>query len=249
MPDTTEEVLGALSQYFPAGIARAVLRSALRRGGLDDERIEERDLSELVSALERTLPMYIVDPERRGECIGKVRRLMPGEARAKPPSSPRPRVAVRESPRIPADRASSVDAQLPSNFGARAAGVVRVRSARDVVQACDLARETARKLGFFLLDQTKIATVASELARNILLYVGDGEVRITALEVPRRGIQIMAVDSGAGIPDVGLVMDGGYRSRTGMGMGLRGTKRLMDELDIESRPGAGTTVVARKLLS
>jgi serine/threonine-protein kinase RsbT len=218
-----DEVLGALGQYFPAGIARAVLGSALRRGGRDAESLEERDLSELVSALEQMLPMYIVDPGRRGECIGKVRRLIPGEARGKPPSSPRP--------------------------VAYAAGIVRVRSARDVVQASDLARESARKLGFSPLDQTKIATVASELARNILLYVGDGEIRINTVQVPRRGIQIMAVDSGAGIPDVGLVMEGGYRSRTGMGMGLKGTKRLMDELDIESRPGAGTTVVARKLLS
>ncbi len=245
MPDATADVIGTLNQYFPAGIARAVLRSTLRRGGLPDEHLDESDLTSFVSALEQTLPMYIVDPERRGECIGKVRRLLPHSQRG-PVSSPRPRVAPRESPRpAPAAPEPAVSTELAERLSG---GVVRVRSARDVVQGCDLARETARRLGFSLLDQTKIATVASELARNILLYVGDGELRVTALEAPR-GIQLVAIDTGAGIADVGLVMNSGYRSRTGMGLGLKGTKRLMDELEIDSRAGVGTTVVAKKLLS
>jgi serine/threonine-protein kinase RsbT len=89
----------------------------------------------------------------------------------------------------------------------------------------------------------------SELARNILLYVGDGEVRLATLDAPRRGIEIVASDAGSGIADVSAVMDRDYRSRTGMGMGLKGTKRLMDQLEIATRPGAGTTVTARKYLS
>jgi serine/threonine-protein kinase RsbT len=130
-----------------------------------------------------------------------------------------------------------------------AGGVVRVRSASDVVDACDLARQVARSVGFNALDQTKIVTTASELARNIVLYAGDGEVRISTIEGPRRGVQIVAADSGPGIADIERVMSSGYRSRTGMGMGLKGAKRLMDQLEIESRPGAGTTVVARKHVS
>jgi serine/threonine-protein kinase RsbT len=249
MPDTTSEVLGALGEYFPPAIARAVLRSTLRRGGLSDERVQDAELSEFVTALERTLPMYIVDPGRRGECIGKVRRLLPADPWDGPPPSPRPRPA-RDTPRAPI-AAVSVDVTIPANGAPErvGGGSVRVRGARDVVQACDLAREVARKVGFSLLDQTKIATAASELARNILLYVGDGEVRVGVIDAPKRGIQIVAIDSGAGIPDVGLVMTSGYRSRTGMGLGLKGTKRLMDELTIESRAGLGTTVIATKLVS
>ncbi len=249
MPDPTDDVLGTLGEYFPPAIARAVLRSTLRRGGLDEERVRDSEISEFVAALERTLPMYIVDPGRRGECIGKVRRLMTTEP---PPAlpSPRPRPS-RDTPRVPpASGGFGRVEPTASGFTERlVGGIIRIRTARDIVQACDLAREVARKLGFSLLDQTKIATAASELARNILLYVGDGEVRIGVIEGPKRGIQIAAVDSGAGIPDVGLVMNSGYRSRTGMGMGLKGTKRLMDELEIDSRPGTGTTVVTRKLLS
>jgi serine/threonine-protein kinase RsbT len=252
MPDATEDVLGTLAQYFPAGIARAVLRSTLRRGGLAEEKLEEGHLPEFVSALEQTLPMYIVDPVRRGECIGRVRRLLPVESRGTPPpSSPRPRPPAREPSRTPAEKTNGTHAGEPAGDRVEPAlgGVVRVRSARDVVQTCDLAREASRRLGFSLLDQTKIATAASELARNILLYVGDGEVRITVLEAPRRGLQIVATDSGNGIADIDLVMNSGYRSRTGMGMGLKGTKRLMDELEVASRVGVGTTVVAKKLLS
>ena len=79
--------------------------------------------------------------------------------------------------------------RAPTEPGAdrNAGGVVRVRSASDVVDACDLARHVARTLGFNALDQTKIVTAASELARNIMLYAGDGEVRISTLETPRRG--------------------------------------------------------------
>jgi len=251
MPDPTEDVLGTLGDYFPPAIARAVLRSTLRRGAVAGERIQEGELSDFVAELERTLPMYIVDPGRRGECIGRIRRLLPSERREAPPS-PRPR-PPRETPRTPPaplNAVSGFEGHATDGPSDRAGGgIVRIRTARDVVQACDLAREVARKLGFSLLDQTKIATAASELARNILLYVGDGEVRVSLVEAPKRGIRIAAVDSGAGIPDVDLVMNSGYRSRTGMGMGLKGTKRLMDDLAIESRAGAGTTVVATKLVS
>lgn len=236
-----------LAAYFPPAIARAVLRATLRRGGLADDRLEVVDLASFASTLEQTLTMYIVDPVRRGECVAKVRRLLP-LAGMEPTPTPAPRSSPRQTPVRP-----SADPErrtpVPDVASSAPGGVVRVRQASDVVHACDLARATARGVGFTLLDQTKIATAASELARNILLYVGDGELRVVALESPRRGIQISAVDSGTGIADVDLVMSGGYRSRTGMGLGLKGTKRLMDTLEIDSRPGRGTTVVARKLLS
>jgi serine/threonine-protein kinase RsbT len=215
MDDATGSVLEALGRYFPAEIARAIHASTLRRARLETGTLANGALSVFVSALEKALPMYIVDPARRGECIGAVRRLLPAGAGEE------------------------------SDFVTTA---VRVRSAREVLHASDTARHTARRIGFSALDQTKIATAVSELARNILLYVGDGEVRVTVLTTPRAGIEIIASDSGKGIDDVSLVMDAEYRSRTGMGKGLKGTKRLMDHLEIATRAGAGTTVTARKFL-
>lgn len=216
MDDATGSVLEALCRYFPSEIARAIHASTLRRARLDAGPLPEDGLPDFVSALEQSLPMYIVDPARRGECIGAVRRLMPAH--------------LNDEPLEP----------VPAT--------VRIRSAREVLQASDTARQTARRIGFSALDQTKIATAVSELARNILLYVGDGEVQVTVLTAPRRGIEIVAVDTGKGIADVSLVMDADYQSRTGMGKGLKGTKRLMDNLEIVTRPGAGTTVTARKFL-
>jgi serine/threonine-protein kinase RsbT len=254
--DASESVFGALTEYFPSAIARAVLRAAVRRGRLPEEGLDEGVLPEFVEALERTLPMYIVDGERRAECIGKVRRLAPGEAwRAAPASAGRP---VRDTPRrVPAARPATARDEGPASSHANgngqgdgvARGIVRIRSARDVVEACDLARQVARTVGFNALDQTKVATAASELARNILLYAGDGELRVGPLETPSRGIQLTAIDTGPGIADVDRVMSSGYRSRTGMGMGLKGARRLMDELEIDSRVGIGTTIVARKRVS
>jgi serine/threonine-protein kinase RsbT len=216
MDDATGSILEALSRYFPSEIALAIHASTLRRARLEAP-LAEGGLSVFVSALEQSLPMYIVDPARRGECIGAVRRLLP-----MPP-------AGEGSDRVPTT-------------------TIRVRSAREVLHASDTARQTARRIGFSALDQTKVATAVSELARNILLYVGDGEVRVSVVTEPRRGIEIVASDSGKGIADVSVVMDADYRSRTGMGKGLKGTKRLMDHLEIATRPGVGTTVTARKFL-
>jgi serine/threonine-protein kinase RsbT len=96
--------------------------------------------------------------------------------------------------------------------------------------------------------QTKIATAIAELARNILLYAIAGEVRIAAVEAPRRGVEVAARDEGPGIADLDLVMTGNYRSKTGMGMGLRGAKRLMDTFEIDTSP-TGTNVLTRKFLT
>jgi serine/threonine-protein kinase RsbT len=246
MSDVAGELLGTLGEYFPPNVARAVFRTALRNGSLNEQAPEEH-VQDIVAALEQTLPMYMVDPARRGECVRKMRRLLPTGSLASPPApSPRP-PRPRSTPRGPWP-APSADVET-GDRGAVGGGVVRVRTARDVLQACGIARELARQLGLSALDQTKVATATSELARNIVLYVGDGEVRIRAVQTPRPGVQIVAADSGPGIPDVLLVMNARYRSRTGMGMGLQGTKRLMDDFEIDSRVGVGTTIVAKKYAS
>ena len=104
-------------------------------------------------------------------------------------------------------------------------------------------RQVAAGLGFGLVQQTKLVTAASELARNTLVHGGGGEVKITPLaDGPKRGLQLAFVDSGPGIADVEQAMSDGYTSGGGLGMGLGGAKRLMDEFRIDTTPGQGTVV-------
>jgi serine/threonine-protein kinase RsbT len=119
----------------------------------------------------------------------------------------------------------------------------------DIVMARVEGRNLARSLGFGVIDQARVATAISELTRNIVLYAGKGTVTLRPVETPqRRGLEIVCADSGPGIADVGLVMRDGYSSRRGLGMGLPGTRRLMDEFEIRSKPGEGTVITARKWL-
>ena len=114
-----------------------------------------------------------------------------------------------------------------------------------------LARQTARKLaiecGLRLVDQTKLITAASELARNAVIYGGGGHMDWELLEEgARRGLRLIFRDEGPGIPDVKLAMTDGWTSGGGLGLGLTGAKRLVDEFSLESAPGAGTRVTICK---
>jgi serine/threonine-protein kinase RsbT len=118
-----------------------------------------------------------------------------------------------------------------------------VRTAEDVVQVRQVVRAWAVELGFSLVEQTKIVTAASELARNTVAYGGGGEVRLEALQDgARRGLRLAFQDKGPGIPDLALAMKDGYSTGHGLGLGLSGAKRLSSEFDIWSRPGEGTRV-------
>lgn len=116
----------------------------------------------------------------------------------------------------------------------------------DIVRARSAGREMCRSLGFSEIDQVKVATAISELARNIFHYAKTGTILLRKLQLPRPGIEVVAVDQGPGIKDVKLVLGGTYRSKTGMGKGLLGAKRLVDQFEIESSPDRGTRVVLRK---
>jgi serine/threonine-protein kinase RsbT len=96
--------------------------------------------------------------------------------------------------------------------------------------------------------QTKVATAIAELARNIVLYAISGELRIAVIDTPRRGVEVVALDEGPGIADLDLVLNGNYKSKTGMGMGLRGARRLMDTFEITTS-SQGTQVLTRKFLT
>jgi serine/threonine-protein kinase RsbT len=125
-----------------------------------------------------------------------------------------------------------------------------IRGEDDIVASRQRAREAARQLGFGAVDQSRIATAVSELTRNIVRYATDGHGEVTVREVSRpersAGIEIIVADEGPGIADVDQALRDGYTSGGGMGMGLPGTRRLMDEMEIDSSPGRGTTVTIRK---
>ena len=124
---------------------------------------------------------------------------------------------------------------------------VKIDSPADIVAARQQARALATQAGFSICDSTLITTAISEMTRNILEYARQGEVTISLLRNGTKcGVKIVARDHGPGIADISQVMQDGYSSRKGMGIGLPGTKRLMDEFEIRSKIGNGTTVTMKK---
>lgn len=125
--------------------------------------------------------------------------------------------------------------------------VVAIDNEADIVTARQEGRRLAAGRGFSTTEQTLIATAISELARNIVAYATRGEIVLTPIEGNgRRGVAIEARDSGPGIADVGMAMRDGYSTAKSLGMGLPGTRRLMDEFDLDSAPGRGTRVTVKK---
>lgn len=122
-----------------------------------------------------------------------------------------------------------------------------LRSESDVVVVRQVVRKWAAELGFSLVDQTKIVTAASELARNVLVHGGGGCSRLETLqEGIRRGLRLTFEDQGPGIPDIEMAMRDGYTTGGGLGLGLGGSKRLVNEFEISSKVGEGTRVVVAK---
>ncbi len=121
--------------------------------------------------------------------------------------------------------------------------VVEIRTSDDVVRVRQLVRGWSIECGFSLIDQTKIVTAASELARNTLQYGGGGNVSLDRLEDGgRRGLRLTFSDRGPGIADIDQAMQEGYTTGGGLGLGLSGAKRLCSDFAIRSAPGDGTTV-------
>lgn len=119
----------------------------------------------------------------------------------------------------------------------------------DIVTARTMGKELARSMGFGIVDQTRIATGISELARNMLQYAGQGRLHFRAISSgARRGLEIVADDSGPGIANVNAILDGIAQSARGLGLGIPGTRRLMDEFQIMTEVGQGTRVRCVKWL-
>jgi serine/threonine-protein kinase RsbT len=131
---------------------------------------------------------------------------------------------------------------------AEAEAVIAIQSDADVVAARQRARELASDLELTSTDQTLLATAISEVARNIIHYAGSGEVLLAIVhdEDGRPGIQVVARDEGPGIEDIERALQDGYTTGGGLGLGLPGARRLVDEFAIESEPGEGTAVTLVK---
>ncbi|HWN85740.1 MAG TPA: anti-sigma regulatory factor [Vicinamibacterales bacterium] len=124
---------------------------------------------------------------------------------------------------------------------------VSIRTEQDVVVARQHARRLALEAGFGIVDQTKIVTAASELARNVVVYGQGGVMRSEIVADGRRqGLRLAFVDEGPGIPDLKLALTDGWTSGKGLGLGLSGAKRLMHDFEIETFPGQGTRVTVTR---
>jgi serine/threonine-protein kinase RsbT len=126
---------------------------------------------------------------------------------------------------------------------------VKILNEWDIVAARQVGRNVAKELGFGTVDQARITTTISELARNIYLYAGQGQICIEKVyDNGKTGLRVIAEDKGPGISDIRRVMEDGYTTSGGLGAGLPGVKRLMDDFDIDSDVGKGTRITSTKWL-
>lgn len=126
-------------------------------------------------------------------------------------------------------------------------GTLPIRIEQDVVLARQTARQAAVACKLRLVDQTKLVTAASELARNAVIYGGGGDMQWEILESGlRKGVRLVFADQGPGIPDLAQALTDGWSSGKGMGLGLSGSRRLVDEFELESAPGQGTRITITK---
>ena len=123
---------------------------------------------------------------------------------------------------------------------------ISVAAESDVVTVRQRVREATSRLGFSLVDQTKMVTAASELARNTLIHGGGGAMDLIMLNGPRLGLRLVFADKGPGIGDISLALRDGFTTGSGLGLGLGGAKRLVNDFAIDSKPGAGTKVTVTR---
>ncbi|MFA8439941.1 anti-sigma regulatory factor [Pueribacillus sp. YX66] len=126
---------------------------------------------------------------------------------------------------------------------------IKINNEWDIVKARQQGRNLAKELGFGIVDQARITTTVSELARNIFLYANTGEIMIEPIyDGIKKGLKITAKDNGPGIKDIRTAMEDGYSTSGGLGAGLPGVKRLMDDFMIQSKENKGTEIIASKWL-
>ncbi len=131
----------------------------------------------------------------------------------------------------------------------KTSNIISIREETDLISTRHYVRNLSIQMGFSLVDQTRLITAVSELTRNALVYGGGGIMTVVMVDTgPRHGIKLIIADKGPGIVDIDLALQDGYSTGHGLGNGLGGSKRLLDEFEISSEPGKGTTVTAYKWL-
>ncbi len=251
--ETYRQLQAIIGRHLSALTVGSLLGQALDRAGLSASALQRADLVTLLPLLERGARLFMRSQADVDEALQAVRRLMSTDrGRSSPPArgSAFPRARASSSERAPA--ASSVRpapdavAKGEPRLELSPPVVVLIRAEEDIVKARVEARRLAESLGASSTVQTHLATMVSELARNIVLYAGaKGTLALAALAPPAVGVSITARDQGAGILNLAEVFSGTYRSRQGMGLGLRGVRKLASYFEIDTAPGKGTTVRAQ----
>lgn len=220
--DGSSAALEVLSRYFSPPLAATLLKITVRREQLSDCEVGTVGANRLADALDRTLPSYLGEAEKRRSCVAELRRAL---------------------------ASNDVGASQRDSGGFQRCGEFPILREDDLHHLSQTLRGLLGETGFSALDQTKFLTAASELVRNILQYARTGHVAVSRSRRggnERAGLELVASDNGPGIADVGHVLSSNYRSKSGMGIGLKGARRLVDEFELDSRPGRGTRVAIRK---
>jgi len=222
------QVQAVLRRFASRITAETSLEAALRRLGKTERDLEREGMTEtLAMTIVRTLTIYLATPLQRLRCREELMALATrGVARAGTVA----RAGSRNAPAAPVYATTTAPIRLT------------IAGEDDLVRARRDARTLAADLGLDHSSSIKVATAVSELVRNILAYAGTGTVELGRAAGRRVGIRVVAEDQGPGIQHLEEILDGGYRSKTGMGLGLLGTRRIMDSFEIKSTPGKGTRV-------
>lgn len=231
--DHTEPVLAILRGYVSPPTARSVLDIARLRAKVPPGPLEAATLEPLVDSLASGLRLFLTDPDALLACRAKLAELA-----RKARGTSLGMVTVTATPAPTRSQAPSVE------FAIGERRTMKLSAEEDLGPVRSLARRIASSVFASVVWQTRVVTITSELARNIVQYAGQGEITIRVLE-SGRGVEIIASDRGPGIPHLDSVFGGTHRSQSGMGQGLRGVKAVCDEFEIRAEPGRGTYVRAQ----
>jgi serine/threonine-protein kinase RsbT len=234
------ELLRVLQQFMSETAARLVLRGTLEPLRLSLESVGSSELPRVIEALEPAT-RHFVDPARRPQLAAQLRTLAVPSGGAAPSSSASLFTPVPASVSAPAPVSAAAPARPAAAAPEVRATTYLVRTEADASHARLAARLLCETMGGRGYECQKVATAVSELARNQIAYAGGGTIQLAPEQAPRRLLRVRAEDQGRGIPDLERVLSGTYRSKTGMGLGLLGVKRLADRFDVRTGPN-GTQV-------
>ncbi|MFO0686710.1 MAG: ATP-binding protein [Sandaracinus sp.] len=233
--DHSEAVLAILRAYVSPPTARSVLEITRLRAGVAPGPLRSADLAALVDVVPSGLRLFLTDSASLPACRARLAELADklGASKATPSDAPRP----------PSSRAPQSSLSPEGELSPGEQRTIKLAAEDDLRPARSLARRVAASVFASAVWQTRVVTITSELARNIVQYAGQGEISLRVLDT-ERGVEIIATDKGPGIPHLASVLGGSHRSQSGMGQGLRGVKAVCDDFEIRCEAGQGTYVRA-----